>query len=356
MLEDNAATENLVIDVLETVRECPPYVPAVRPSLPDEDTATAKGRQRFRCGAPLLAIRYLHNSHKLPDFEARLAAFQQTMPSGSDRVSQHAAKQMGCECGVGKVHAASLAEIAEALRTLSANEAMLSADYTTWFYGLSAQHGEASGFRPSFLVPPMEPKGAKPPPVCCGCDKQQAAGGTRFQQCERCGSYFCSKACLVANWKEHKKVCRKTEDKLDAFSHATSNDAHRKSVLFDLRPSPDKGGFFANISMTGAASSMPSRRVDPTQAPKNVHGSREFIVKVQTPGNYSPQAECMVYDEVRSFQSFMPLATHGVEAVLELIRHYGVHKAAGSKGYFLARREGTRLRIFADKILPPPSW
>lgn len=351
LLEDEEETENLTIDFLETVRECPPYVPATPPRLPEE---AGEVGCKFSRGAPLLPIRYLHNRKSTPSFRARLAAFSKTMPGAHDPVSAHASKRMGCECVVGKVKAASVAEIAAALENLRANETMLSADYQSWFYGMSEQHDEESAFRPSFLVPPMEPKQIKPPPVCAGCDQQQRHDAPKFQQCSRCGTCFCSKACLLANWKEHKKVCRKTEEKLTAS--ASADDQRRGSFLFDLRPPPDMMPYMFNVSMTGAASKAP-RKVN-KEAPKNIHGAREFMVKVQPPGMASAQktASCMVYDETRSFQSFMPLATHGVEAVLELIRHYGVHKAGGSKGYFMAKREGTRLRIFTDKIMPPPAW
>eukprot|EP00966_Prymnesium_polylepis_P304244 7029175-Prymnesium_polylepis.2 len=108
--------------------------------------------------------------------------------------------------------------------------------------------------------------------------------------------------------------------------------------------------------MTGAPVKAPHKQ-DPTQAPKNIHGQREFVVKVQPPGKLAPEeTACMVYDENRSFQSFLPLASHGIEAILQLIKNYGVHNPRGSKGFFMARREGTRLRIFADKLVPPPSW
>lgn len=262
---------------------------------------------------------------------------------------------MGCESVIGKVKAASVAEITAAVENLRANETMLSSEYDKWFYGLSEQHDEADGFRPSFLVPPMQPKRKKPPPVCAGCDQQQRDDGPKFQQCSRCGALFCSKECLVANWKEHKKVCRGKEEKLKVCGSA--EDPKRGSIIFDLRPAPDIGSYMCNMSMTGEPNKEP-RKVS-MEAPKNIHGSREFLVKMQPPGRQLEKQQmqlCMVYDEARSFQSLMPLSTHGVEALLELIRHYGVHKAGGSKGYFMAKREGTRLRVFTDKIMPAPAW
>ena len=84
--------------------------------------------------------------------------------------------------------AASVAEIATAMENLQGNETMLSAEYKKWFYGLSEQHDEATAFRPSFLVPPMEPKRKKPAPVCTGCDQQQRDDSPKFQQCSRCGA------------------------------------------------------------------------------------------------------------------------------------------------------------------------
>jgi hypothetical protein len=347
VLEDEDETENITIDFLDTARECPPYVPAVHPCLPAEP--------QEKKNAPLLAIRYLHSSKKQPDVMARVDAFGATMPGTNDPGTKHASKQMGCECAVGKVHAASVAEISCALNTLRANEVMLSPEYRSWFYGVSPLHSETSGFRPSFLVPPKQPALKKAQVVCAGCDREQAEG-EKFQQCERCGSRFCSKDCLAANWKEHKKVCRKREEKLVESPADTS----RKSIIFDLRPPPSMHGMYhMAMSNTGAhpLKAPKDKPLDASEAPKNVHGSREFAVKVQPPGPLARgETNCMVYDESRSFQAFLPLATQGIEAVLELIRVYGVHKPGGSKGYFMARREGTRLRIFADKLLPPPAW
>ena len=46
--------------------------------------------------------------------------------------------------------------------------------------------------------------------------------------------------------------------------------------------------------------------------------------------------------------------TPGIEVLLRLVRDQGPR--GGIKGYFKAKREGDRLRIFADRILPPPAW
>ena len=224
---------------------------AVRPTLPAD---AGSGRTQ---PAPLLAIRYMHTAKSAADFPAKMNAIQRSLPEAGDSVAKHAIRHLG-DAGVGKVRAASVAEIAAALANLQANEEMLSEKYKAWFYGLSAQHS-ASAFRPSFLVPPAPPKAAKPPPICTGCNRRQAEG-EKFQQCGRCGSFFCSKDCLSASWKEHKKVCRKTEEKLRPLP---DDGLARASVVYDMRPPPELAGkFMSHISMTGGPQEDP-RHVKP---------------------------------------------------------------------------------------------
>ena len=67
----------------------------------------------------------------------------------------------------------------------------------------------------------------------------------------------------------------------------------------------------------------------------------------------------MVYDERRSFESFLPLDCPGITPLLELVRDHGWRRGPGQpgiKGYFSAKREGANLRIFVDRLLPQPHW
>lgn len=81
------------------------------------------------------------------------------------------------------------------------------------------------------------------------------------------------------------------------------------------------------------------------------------MVKVQVPFQPGSNPQCMVYDCRRTFgnQFFNPMQ-HGAagDKLVQLIRSRG--EAGGMKGYFKARRDGTNIRIFADKICPAADW
>ena len=123
-----------------------------------------------------------------------------------------------------------------------------------------------------------------------------------------------------------------------------------------LPPEHMRGKVHGNMPMNGAP--MPRldklKTLDPSVAPKNEHGDREFAVKVQTPPPVAPSMGCMVYDERRTFQACMPMDTPGIRPLLKLIYDHG--PGGGRKGYFTARREGSNLRIFSAEMLPPPAW
>ena len=108
--------------------------------------------------------------------------------------------------------------------------------------------------------------------------------------------------------------------------------------------------------------------------PRNVHSLREFTIKVQPPmvvGEAYSSGPCgfmsqedaalggivwaaLVYDEHRSFTSYLPLDMPGIGALLRLVRQEG---RGGIRGYFAARREGEHLRVFTDRmVVPQPSW
>ena len=65
----------------------------------------------------------------------------------------------------------------------------------------------------------------------------------------------------------------------------------------------------------------------------------------------------MVYDARRTFgQQFFNPSQHGAagDQLVRLIRTKG--QANGMKGYFMARRDGTNIRVFSDKICAAPNW
>jgi hypothetical protein len=81
--------------------------------------------------------------------------------------------------------------------------------------------------------------------------------------------------------------------------------------------------------------------------PKNPHGGRRFMIKVQVPlgGGDLPM---MVYDEPRAMQQLLgPEDGTAYGTVLALVRRRGA--LGGLKGFLWAKREGANLRIFVDE-------
>ena len=90
----------------------------------------------------------------------------------------------------------------------------------------------------------------------------------------------------------------------------------------DLRPANDL--YFFNIGMTGAPRPRKAEAIEEHPARANSWSG------CSRPGHSPKEHQTALYDESRSFENFMPLATHGIEAGSpELIRR-GVHKGAGS--------------------------
>jgi hypothetical protein len=110
---------------------------------------------------------------------------------------------------------------------------------------------------------------------------------------------------------------------------------------------------------------------------KNAHGDREFIVKLQPPAGsvlsnpLAPLASSqgistlpwMCYDgPKRSFQAYIPSNIAGLQEVYALLQRDGVRtenpmfNVPGYKGYFMARWEGSHIRVFYDRVVSPPGW
>ena len=124
----------------------------------------------------------------------------------------------------------------------------------------------------------------------------------------------------------------------------------RPAVRVSLRPDEKLAGkSVASMSRQGGAQ---LKKIHLTDAPPNVHGEREFMVKVQLPmTNGAGDGLGMVYDEQRSFQSFVDLESpdRHMATLTRLIATEG--GSGGVKGYFMARRQGDELFIFVDKVL-----
>lgn len=97
---------------------------------------------------------------------------------------------------------------------------------------------------------------------------------------------------------------------------------------------------------------------------KNVHGDKEFIVKLQPPVAINAGGPWMCYDgPVRSFQAYIPPDTPGLLEVYSLLQRDGICTsvpmmpgAIGYKGYLKAKWEGSSIRVFYDQVLSPQVW
>ena len=398
VLEHAESGTSVTLDVLRPPLECPEHLEANATNFKKgaKDGAGKDATDGPPAAAePVLLVRYLaatRDASRPPPEYLPVALLDATMPGRCPIATacSIAADASGC-AQVNLVHAASAAQVLQAVAMLQESEHLLDKAYAKRFYEQSEHHRPKDGFfRAAFLVPPTERMLQEPvqPSVCVLCGKS-APDGEKFKRCARCnGADYCSRECQTSHWKEHKRMCGKSAEQLRAREGGDSNAA-RASLVFDLAhvPVTMRGMSTANISMSGQPAR--SRVLEQGKAPKNIHGSTEFAVKVQATDAALLGSEgampCSVYDERRSFNGFLECHTPGIAPLLRLIKDHGAYFAGrGGKcatptrrpparrhaalarrtltlprrrrGYFLARREGTNLRIFRDRILPQPSW
>ena len=212
-------------------------------------------------------------------------------------------------------------------------------------------------------------KSHKAPKVCFFCEKRpEGANSLRF--CGRCKvTYYCSTDCQRAHWVAgHKVLCRATSEALNDVKSTRpsftfnalatsmgSNDEEHLNVSVNYRT----GRTTANMR-SGKKTGM--GKIPTT---RNIHHDKEFIVKLQPPLVAPPGCphDWMCYDgPARSFQASVPGNTPGLmeaRATLEKEGIWSVHPTfgiPGVKGYFKARWEGSRIRVYYDRLAPPQSW
>jgi hypothetical protein len=269
-------------------------------------------------------------------------------------------------------------EVRTAAAMLTANAALLSAQYRE-FFGASSRFHSAEQFHPSFLVPPPHPTPAamRRWSTCAMCAAKEVDSKVAFRKCGTCKTHlYCSQACQDAHAPAHARVCAASLETLRA------SPAVRPSLLISTAPPTCMVGMYSPTFNFQGAVPMETdfeKTLVKAVAPLNVHGSATFLVKVQPPGDgeggrgpcgfvgrtewsasvgeAKPWA-CMVYDEPRSLPHvYLPLDTPGVEALLWLIKRGGVRVASGQyKGFCEAVREGACLRIYTDRLGPPQKW
>lgn len=174
----------------------------------------------------------------------------------------------------------------------------------------------------------------------------------------------------------HKQVCCEASEK---GSTQGNHDPSRPSFSFDITEEKDpflKDGVVAyNVNYTtGRITSTASKEqrdklqfegqtVHKKPNSKNIYGDKEFILKLQPPAPFDPAVAWMCYDgPVRSFEVYINSKTSGLKEVYALLQRDGIRATnpvlgvAGHKGYYMARWEGSSIRVFYDRLVSPPAW
>jgi hypothetical protein len=157
--------------------------------------------------------------------------------------------------------------------------------------------------------------------------------------CEACrGAHYCTKECQAAHWPAHKAACR---------SNATSADAADSSASVVIPVVA--GGTPIAVTLLNTRQGLGAGRPGMTDAvPKNPHGGRRFMIKVQVPLSGGGELPLMVYDEPRALTRLLgPEDGTAYGTVLALVQARGA--LGGLKGFLWAKREGANLRIFVDE-------
>ena len=305
------------------------------------EVALATGARGDLVGAvPLVQLKYVHA--KSPPSDDFIAALQ-TGGVLNRFAYGHPFDQSGSTAaGVMKIRAASGEEVAYGARILASNRAKL------------RQSARQSGvhFQDSFLSPPCVDKmeranvrgsASKLREVCSYCGADAAKG--QMKRCARCKvTMYCDANCQKLDWKEtHKHVCREPEDvRLD---RAFGADDNRPSVLYNveeavhpaLKANPAYAMLGTNFKRGNMTSTLSTKELK-TQKGKhdgrslydkgvrrqtnvgNIHGSNEFIVKLQPP--IDGRGPWLCYDEARSFESYIAETTDGMERCELFVCHF----------------------------------
>lgn len=184
----------------------------------------------------------------------------------------------------------------------------------------------------------------KPERQCLVCGK---ASSKSCQQCK--SAHYCSKECQVHHWVKggHKLVCTTAEE-----VRAEPLDASSSSIVFSIVAPNDIAHPMARMNIATNISNVDGRMhaaPNPHRCPVNVHGDKQFLIKVQVPLVQGTGQMLMIYDEKRSFQR-MVYAVEPAYRVLENTVRRNPKYHQGVKLYFKAKREATNLRVFIDSL------
>lgn len=389
-IEDPDETEGIMLEVLG-VRQLSAGVAEEIGGLREADFKEPSGDVSLGA-VPVLFVRYIHNTKATMDVEKIGPIILKWMntttisghgESGSLLIRTAADSAADVRCGAGM---------------LARNQSLLKANKKI------GDGIEKTRFVDSVLFPPdiklveklleMQEAEKKERAFCAGC-----AGVFRIppapghcvekSKCPRCNveQLYCSQKCREAEFPVHDKIClsvERTKICLDDVSDELADD-HRPSLTFDAVECTKSSAWLGSkkgtlgpgmcsvgvnqCRVTGKISfNLPNFANGPEGEEtgneiRNIHGRREFIVKIQEPIVGRLTQGWQTYDEGRSFgDAWIQPDTIGLWEVLEPLMHRdGIRKQNaegiyGWKGYFWARFEGKRVRVFLNKLAPAQPW
>lgn len=124
----------------------------------------------------------------------------------------------------------------------------------------------------------------------------------------------------------------------------------RPYVVVSMRSLDVPGARVSSFAYGEDGKLAPPKHIPSGAIPHNVHGAYEFVVKAQV----AAAMPILIYDEHKSFYIKAPLHGPGVHKIQSLVERDGL--VGGKKGFLAAVRIGDNLRIFVDKLVPPPAW
>jgi hypothetical protein len=124
----------------------------------------------------------------------------------------------------------------------------------------------------------------------------------------------------------------------------------RPYVVVSMRSLDVQGASVSSFGFGEDGKLAPPTHIPSGAIPHNVHGAYEFVVKAQV----AAAMPILIYDEHKSFSIKAPLHGPGIHKIQSLVERDGL--VGGKKGFLAAVRFGDNLRIFVDKLVPPPAW
>ena len=258
--------QDVIIDVLAPIARNP-----VALACPDTVPHFEEDRFKELGGSPLIPVRFLYIRNEVSALIS--TALESTVEDVKGRTTP----------GINVVHAESAAEVISTVRMLEENAKQYSTEYLQYFDSLSPYHREDL-FNVSFLVPPEsfdanESVLSKVEDVssCFNCH----VSGVPLKVCSRChDAKYCGPACQKAHWKAgHKLQCGGSRK---GGKGVKKGSADRPSVVLPMEGAKAMAGMFSSTISLQSGGTRQGKAFKVGEVPgTNMHGDKEFVVKIQ---------------------------------------------------------------------------